>query len=250
MIRRTGFQHTLAVGLFVVAGLSACVARADEAEIRKAIQDKFSEVKIQKITKTPYGGLFEVYMLGEGGKRDILVYTDSKGSFLVEGNLIDLKQDKNITSERRAELTKVNFDSLPLDLALKVVKGNGKRKMVVFSDPDCPFCKRLEGDLAKITDVTIYTFLYPIDSLHPQAREASKAIWCAPDRVKAWNDYMQTRATPAGPANCDTPLDKIAALGEKYRISGTPTIFFANGRKVPGAIPAEQLEKMLDAAAK
>lgn len=240
----------LATGLFALVSLTACVANADEAEIRKAIQDKFSEVKIQKISKTGYGGLFEVYMLAESGKHDIIVYTDSKGSFLLEGNLIDLKQDKNITSERRAELTKVSFDALPLDLALKTVKGNGKRKMAIFSDPDCPFCKRLEGDLAKITDVTIYTFLYPIDSLHPQAREKSKAIWCAPDRVKAWNDYMQSNTTPAGPANCETPLAKIDELGEKYRISGTPTIFFANGRKVPGAIPAEQLEKMLDAAAK
>ena len=219
-----------ATGLFALTSLAASIANADEAEIRKAIQDKFSEVKIQKISKTGYGGLFEVYMLDESGKHDMIVYTDSKGSFLVEGNLIDLKQDKNITSERRAELTRVSFDALPLDLALKTVKGNGKRKMAVFSDPDCPFCKRLEGDLAKITDVTIYTFIYPIDSLHPQAREKSKAIWCAPDRVKAWNDYMQSSTTPAGPANCETPLAKIGELGEKYRINGTPTIFFANGR--------------------
>ena len=240
----------LATMLFVVAGLTACAANADEGEIRKAIQDKFPDVKIQKITKTAYGGLFEVYMLEESGKNDLLVYTDSKGSFLIEGNLMDLTLDKNVTAERRAELTKINFDALPLDLALKIVKGNGKRKMVVFSDPDCPYCRRLENDLAKVTDVTIYTFIYPIDTLHPQAREKAKAIWCSTDRVKAWNDYMQTNAVPAGPATCDTPLARIAELGEKYRINGTPTIFFANGRKVPGAVPAEQLEKMLNAATK
>ena len=250
MTGKTRFHHLLAATLFIVAGLAPCAANADDAEIRKAIQEKFPDVKIQKITKTVYGGLFEVYMLDEGGKTDLLIYTDSKGSFLIEGNLMDLKLDKNITSERRAELTKINFDALPLDLALKIVKGNGKRKMVVFSDPDCPYCRRLENDLAKITDVTIYTFLYPIDSLHPQAREKAKAIWCSADRVKAWNDYMLTNTVPTTSPTCDTPLARIAELGEKYRINGTPTIFFANGRKVPGAVPAEQLEKMLNAASK
>lgn len=248
MITRTGLKRWLAAILVAAAGMTACVVRADEVDIRKAIKEKFSDIKIEKITPTPYSGLYEIYLLDEGGRRDIIAYTDSKGSFVLEGNLIDLKSDKNVTAERRAELSRINFDALPLNLAIKIVKGNGKRKMAVFSDPDCPYCRRLEGDLAKVTDVTIYTFLYPIDSLHPQAREKAKAIWCAPDRVKAWNDYMQTNTTPTGPANCDTPLAKIAELGDKYRISGTPTIFFTNGRKVPGAIPAEQLEKMLDAA--
>lgn len=241
---RSGFLRKVLVFSFVAGSLAAGSVYADEAGIRKAFEEKFPEAKVDKITKTDFGGLYEVFV------QDQVVYTDANGSFLLQGTLIDLKSGKNVTSERRSELSKINFDDLPLNLAFKTVKGNGKRKMAVFSDPDCPFCRRLENDLAKVTDVTIYTFLFPIDSLHPQAREKAKAIWCAPDRVKAWNDYMATNATPNGPTNCDTPLAKIADLGEKYKINGTPTIFFANGRKVPGAVPAEQLEQMLNAATK
>ena len=243
MTRATLF-HRAALCLFAAAGLLAGGAYAGEAEIRKSFQDKFPEAKVEKVTKTEFGDLYEVFV------QDQLIYTDAKGSFLLQGTLVDLKSGKNVTAERKGELTRINFDDLPLNLALKIVKGNGKRKMAVFSDPDCPFCRRLENELEKVTDVTIYTFLYPIDSLHPQAREKSKAIWCAPDKIKAWNDYMLTNNAPKGPTNCDTPLAKIGELGEKYKITGTPTIFFTNGRKVPGAVPLEQLEQMLNAAAK
>ena len=238
----TTFLNKALLLFFAAAGLVACSANANEATIRKAFEEKFPDAKVEKVTKTEFGGLYEVLV------QDQIVYTDAKGSFLLQGSLIDLKTGKNVTADRRGELTRINFDALPLDLAIKIVKGNGKRKMAIFSDPDCPFCRRLENDLTKVTDVTIYTFLYPIDSLHPQAREKSKAIWCSPDRVKAWNDYMLNNTAPTAATTCDTPLAKIGELGEKYRINGTPTIYFANGRKVPGAVPAEQLEQMLNAA--
>ncbi len=241
---RANFLTEALLCFLAAAALAAGRANADEADIRKALQDKFPEVKVEKITKTEFNGLYEVLV------QDQIVYTDAKGSFLFQGSIVDLKSGKNITAERKSDLTRINFNELPLSLAIKAVKGNGKRKLVVFSDPDCPFCKRLENEFLKVTDVTVYTFLYPIDSLHPQAREKSKAIWCSADRLKAWNDYMLNNTAPKAAGNCDTPLAKIGELGEKYKISGTPTLFFANGRKVPGAVPAEQIEQMLNAALK
>ncbi len=240
----TKFFHKTLLFFFAAAGLVACSANADEATIRKNFQEKFPEVKVDKITKTTYGGLYEIYA------QDQIIYTDAKGNFLLQGNLIDLKSGLNVTADRKSDLSRIDFNALPLDLALKVVKGNGSRKIAVFSDPDCPFCHRLETELVKITDVTIYTFLYPIDALHPQAREKTKSILCSPDKIKAWNDYMLNNIQPTAATDCETPLAKLDALGEKYRITGTPTIFFTNGRKVPGAAPAEQLEKMLIAAEK
>lgn len=229
------------IALAVCAGFTLAV-NAGEAEIRKAMEERFPEAKIDKISRGNYGGLYELLV------NDQIVYADEKGTFVIQGTLVDLKTGKNVTAERRTELTKINFDELPLNLAMKTVKGNGKRKLAIFSDPDCPFCRRLENDLKKVSDVTIYTFLYPIESLHPQAVERSKAIWCSKDKVKAWDDYMLNNVAPQPPAaNCDAPIAKIAELGQKYKINGTPTLFFANGRKVPGAIPPDQLESLLTA---
>lgn len=236
------FNRTTLPLLFATVSLLACSANADEAAIKKTFGEKFPQAKVQKITKTDYAGLYEVLIEGQ------IVYTDAKGTFLLEGNLMDLKQDKDITSERKAELTKIDFNSLPFDLAIKKVKGNGKRKVAVFSDPDCPFCHRLEKELVNVNNVTIYTFLYPIDSLHSEAREKSKAIWCSTDKVKAWDDYMLNSVAPTAAPTCDNPVEKITELGKKHGINGTPTLYFVNGKKVPGAVPAAQLEKMLDAA--
>lgn len=224
----------------VLLAFAAC-AQADETAIRKALQEKAPDVAIEKITRTPYGGLYEVFF------QDQIVYTDENGSFVIQGRLIDLKTDTDVTMQRRNELSRINFNGLPLNLAIKTVKGNGKRKLAIFSDPDCPYCKRLEQELESITDVTIYTFLYPIDSLHPAAREKARAIWCAQDQVKTWNDLMLRGVVPPTPENCEAPIQKIVELGDKFRVSGTPTLFFANGRRVPGAVPKDQLEKMLAA---
>ena len=155
--------------------LLASAAHADEASLRKAIESAYPKMSVESIVKTPYSGLYEVYMSGQ------IVYTDEKFSFLIaEGHLVDSKSKKDVTTERLADLSKIDFDHLPFDQAIKVVKGNGSRKMAVFSDVDCPFCKRLEqNELSIITDVTIYTFLMPLDQLHPDAANKSKAIWCA-----------------------------------------------------------------------
>ena len=221
--------------------LLAGVAHADEASLRKAIENAYPKMSVESIVKTPYAGLYEVYMNGQ------IVYTDEKFSFLIaEGHLVDSKTKKDVTTDRLADLSKIDFSSLPLEQAIKVVKGNGSRKMVVFSDPDCPFCKRLEqNELSNITDVTIYTFLMPLEQLHPDAANKAKAIWCASDRSKAWQDWALNGQLPKKSSNCDAPLEKVATLARKLGVTSTPTIFFADGKRMLGAYPAAEIEKAL-----
>lgn len=219
----------------------ATAAVADEAGVKKAVEAAYPKFKVEKVTKTPYAGLYEVFMGGQ------IIYTDEKMSFLIaEGHLVDPKTKKDLTSERLDELTKVDFSTLPLNQAIKVVKGNGSRKLVVFSDVDCPFCKRLErNELTNITDVTIYTFLYPIEQLHPDAASKSKLIWCAKDRVKAWEDWILRDQLPSSAGSCDVPLDKVGELARKVGVTSTPTLIFADGRRMLGAQPYREIERML-----
>lgn len=234
----------LAALLLAAAPLRAAdsTARVTEATVKKSVEAKINQ-QVTSVTKTAFGGLYEVFVDGQ------IFYTDEGVSFFVLGNLVDARSMQNVTEARLRTLNAIKFDSLPLDKAIKFVKGTGKRKMAVFSDPDCPFCRRLEKDLANLNDVTIYTFLYPIESLHPAAVQKSKAIWCSPDRAKAWNDYMLKGVAPTAPATCSNPVDEIVELGRKNRINGTPTIIFADDRTVPGAVPVAQIEKYLEAAA-
>jgi thiol:disulfide interchange protein DsbC len=220
--------------------VGSAVANADEAAIRKAAQAKFPKANIQSVTKMPVMGLYELVVNGE------IVYSDESFDYIIyEGNIIDVKNDRNFTEERKRKLTMIPFDDLPLEYAFKRVKGTGERKMAVFTDPDCPFCKRIEGDLAKVDNVTIYMFLFPIDSLHPKATDKAKRIWCSADRNKAWDEYMQKGVTPSAAPNCDNPVDKLVQFGTQRGINATPTLVFANGDRVPGAISAGQIEKLL-----
>lgn len=221
-------------------------AMADEASLKKALEAAYPKFKVDKVTKTPYGGLYEVFMGGQ------IIYTDEKLSFLIaEGRLVDPKTKKDITGERLEELTRIDFASLPLEQAIKVVKGNGSRKMVVFSDVDCPYCKRLErNELSNLTDVTVYTFLYPIEQLHPDAANKSKLIWCASNRVKAWEDWILRDQLPASAGNCEVPLEKVGQLARKIGITSTPTIIFADGKRMLGAQPYKEIERMLTAVQK
>lgn len=218
---------------------------ANDANLRQAIESAYPKVSVGKITKTPYGGLYEVVVNGQ------IVYTDEKFSFLiVDGGLIDTKTKRDVTRERMDELSRIDFSTLPLEQAVKVVKGNGARKIAVFSDPDCPYCKRLEQqELTKINDVTIYTFLYPLEQLHPDATRKSKAIWCAADRSKAWLDWVMKEQLPKSSGDCETPLQKVADLGRSLGVNSTPTIFLSNGRRIQGAYPADELEKAMNEAA-
>lgn len=222
---------------------------ADLDALKKLVQQKLIQsgedgqgIVITSVRPTPYAGLFEI--VTEDHK---LVYTDERAAYLFTGHIFEMKTFKDLTAERLEEITAIKFDSLPLDLAIKQVKGNGKRKVAVFSDSDCPFCKKLVNTMAPITDVTVYTFLYPIQSLHPNALDHSKRIWCASDRAKAWEDYWAKNALPEA-RKCDTSaLDQIKKLGHQLGIEATPTLIFADGKVVPGAVPLEEIEKGLGA---
>ena len=235
-------NKTLRITLLALAGLGLLgSSMAQEAVIRKNLGDRVPQLgKIDEITKSPMPGLFEVRVNGT----DIL-YTDAEGNYLINGSLIDTKQRRNLTEERVDKLTAVDFDSLPVKDAFTIVRGNGKRKLAVFEDPNCGYCKRFERDLAGVKDITIHMFLYPI--LSPDSLEKSKAIWCAKDKGKAWQDWMvRDVQTPGASASCDTTaVTRNVEFGKKLKITGTPTLVFADGSRVPGAINTQQIEKML-----
>jgi thiol:disulfide interchange protein DsbC len=234
------------LSVFATLSVSATLAMANEASVKKAVETAYPKFKVDSVTKTPYAGLYEVFMGGQ------IIYTDEKMTFLIaEGRLVDPKTKKDITGERMEELTKIDFSSLPLDQAIKVVKGNGSRKLVVFSDVDCPYCKRLEqNELTNITDVTIYTFLYPIAQLHPDSAAKSKSIWCASNRVKAWEDWILNNQLPKATGNCEVPLEKIGELARKIGVTSTPTLIFADGKRMLGSQPYAEIERAMVAAKK
>ena len=229
------FKTLLSLALTASVSLSAF---ADEANVKKAIEAKLGGNKVTSVTKTPYLGLYEVYADGQ------IFYTDEKITAILAGSLIDGQSMKNVTAERMQKLTAISFADLPLELAFKQVRGDGKRVLATFEDPNCGYCKRLAKDMIKLDNVTLYTFLLPI--LSPDSLEKSKRIWCSTDKAKAWNDWMIDGKTPTGRTDCDTTaIQKSVELGQKLAISGTPTIFFADGTRVPGAMPIEQIENRL-----
>ena len=222
----------------------AATALAQEAVLRKNLAARLPTLpKIEEVNKTPMNGLYEIKVQGND-----IYYTDAKGDFLFQGELIDTKQKRNLTEERNNKLSAIAFDSLPLKHAFTQVRGNGKRKLVVFADPNCGYCKRFERDLASIKDVTIHMFLYPI--LGADSTEKSRSIWCAKDKNKTWTDWMvKDIQPPSAAASCDsTALTRNVEFGKRLKITGTPTLVFADGSRVPGAINTQQIEKMLSEA--
>ena len=183
----------------------------EAAQVKKLLEQKFPGATVSTVTKSPYFGLYEA-MFDEQ-----IVYTDAKVTYVLVGNVYDADTKKNLTEAKMRKLIRVAFDSLPLELAIKKVKGNGSRKLAIFSDADCPFCARLENELKNIDNVTIYTFLYPIDQLHPDAARKSRMIWCAPDNVKAWDAFFASGALPDNNGDCDNPLAATRALGQKMQ---------------------------------
>jgi thiol:disulfide interchange protein DsbC len=230
-------KTTLAAVLAATA-LAAPLAQAQEATIRKNLGERIPQLqKIDEVSRTPINGIWEVRVGTE------ILYTDSEGNYLIQGSLIDAKQRRNLTEERVEKLSAIDFDALPVKDAFTIVRGNGKRKMAVFEDPNCGYCKRFERDMQKVDNVTIHMFLYPI--LGGDSPDKSRNIWCAKDKGKAWQDQM-LREQPAASASCDTAaIARNLEFGKKHRISGTPTLFFADGSRVPGAVNAAQVEKFL-----
>lgn len=219
---------TLSLGVF-----------AQEATIRKNLAERLPKLPaIDEITKTPMPGLYEVRI-----NHSDIFYTDEKGDFLIQGSLIDTKAQQDLTEQRVEKLTAIAFKDLPLKDAFTLVRGNGKRKMAVFEDPNCSYCKRFERDLVKVDNVTVHVFLYPI--LSADSGEKSRNIWCAKDKAKTYLDWMTKDITPPT-AQCDAAaVARNFEFGKKARITGTPTIFFADGSRVPGAIGADRVEKLL-----
>lgn len=230
--------------LIVLSLSTAMVAHAaNEDAVKKGVEAFIGAPAVESVTRTPYGSLYEVLL-----KSGELIYTDDKVSFIIDGRIIDAKTRQDVTGAREAQLSAIDFSTLPLDQAIKQVHGNGKRVLVTFEDPNCGYCKRLAKELAQLNDVTRYTFLYPI--LSPDSTEKARNIWCAKDRSRAWNDWMLEAKTPPS-AQCDSAaVDRNVALGKKLRINGTPTIFLADGSRIGGYIPAAELERRLKLLAK
>lgn len=238
-----GMMMKLMKAVLIAATLAGTLsATAQEATIRKNLGERIPQLpKIDEVSKSPMPGLFEIRVNGTE-----IYYSDAEGNYLMHGNLIDTRTRRNLTEERVDKLTAISFDSLPLKDAFTIVRGNGKRRLVVFEDPNCGYCKRFERDLQKVDNITVHTFLYPI--LSADSTEKSKNIWCAKDKAKAWQDWMVRDQVPAA-ASCDSAaIARNVELGRKYKITGTPTLIFTNGTRVPGAIGTADIEKHLAAA--
>ena len=236
------FMKSLVQGLLLAITLGAGFGvAAQEALIRKNLPARLPQFKqIDEVRPSEIAGLYEVRVDGTE-----IYYTDAKADFLIEGNLIDTRNKRNLTEERVEKLSAIKFESLPLKDAFTVVRGNGERKMAVFEDPNCGYCKRFERDLQKVDNVTIYMFLYPI--LGADSVEKSKAIWCSKERNAAWLDWMLREQPPIANAGaCDTSaLNRNVELGRKHKINGTPTLLFTNGSRVPGAVDNKKVEQLL-----
>lgn len=225
--------------VMAAASLASLSVWADDASIRKNLAERFPNFPpIDEISKTPINGLFEVRLNGTD-----IVYTDADGNYLIQGSIIDTKGRTNLTEVRTTKLSAIDFAALPLKDAFTIVRGNGKRKIAVFEDPNCGYCKRFERDMQKVDNATVYMFLYPI--LGPDSTVKSNHLWCAKDKAKAWQDWM-VRDVAITTATCDTAaVARNVEFGKKHKITGTPTMFFADGTRVPGAIDAQQIEKLL-----
>ena len=217
----------------------ASKTKSDTEKVKSALQAAFPKVTISEVNATDWPGLYEVVV------NDDIIYTDADAKYLFVGKIIDTKTREDLTAKRVNELGSIDFKSLPFDLALKSVRGDGSRQFAIFADPDCPYCRRLEEEIKGIDNITIYTFLYPLESLHPDARERAKKIWCAKDRNAAWTAWMLNKTEPTNATCKPEPTEQLLALGEKLNITGTPTIFFADGHRVAGVMPHDQLEKEL-----
>ena len=231
--------------LLAAGMLAAPLAWPQEALIRKNIAERLPDFpKIDEVTKTPVAGLYELRVGTD------LYYADEKGDHLIRGELVETKSGANLTEDRIAKLTAIDFAQLPLKDAVVRKQGSGARKIAVFVDPNCGYCKRFERDLLKVKDVTVYTFLYPI--LGGDSPQKSRDIWCAKDNGRAWRDWMiEGTAPPRAMGACDaSALKRNLEFGRKHKVSGTPALVFEDGRRVPGAIETEQVERHLAAARK
>ena len=224
-----------------LALLLAQAALGDEAAVKKRFENRFPGATVTSVAPAPMPGLYEVFVEGQ------LLYTDADVNYILQGALIDAADRRNLTEERLGKLKGIPWEQLPLDQAVKIVKGDGKRRVAIFEDPDCPFCKRVEQELVRVDNVTMYVLLYPLESIHPGATDKSIRIWCSADRGKAWSDAVLRGVNPSGTTSCKHPIESLKKFAEARGIFATPTLVFEDGTRVAGAIPAAEIEKRLAA---
>jgi thiol:disulfide interchange protein DsbC len=232
----------LLIGCFFAAGF----AHGNEAQIRKALEPKLGGAKIEGVQPAPVAGLWEVRVRTERGLR--ILYTDASAAHVIDGNIHDVRANRDLTEERLRKLNAVKFEALPLDLAVKVQRGNGKRVLAMFSDPYCPACRQFERTLGQMDDITVYVFMFPV--IRPENIDHSRAVWCSPDRAKAWLELAaapQPKVPPAAPS-CPNPVDKVLDYGQKLGVNSTPTLIFANGERLAGGLRLPDLTEMLEKA--
>jgi thiol:disulfide interchange protein DsbC len=234
--QQAGAQGSNTAPTAKAAGTATPAQSATSESVLQAFLLRFPGVPVESVTPTPFMGLYEIRIGTD------LLYTDPQVKFVMQGSLIDAESRTDLTAQRLEEINRVAFSSLPLDLAIKQVKGDGSRKIAVFEDPNCGYCKQLHNTLKSVDNITVYTLLLPI--LSPDSTEKSRNIWCAQDQAKAWKDWMLDRVTPPT-AQCDAPLEKLLALGRDMNVTGTPAIIFADGSRVNGALPLKALEQKL-----
>lgn len=233
--------------LIAAAGLlgTALAALADEAAVRRMIEQKLrAGGEIESVQKAPWGDLYEVVVRAPDGP--LVYYVDGAATAIFAGQVIDAKTGRNLTEERQRKLDAVKWESLPFQWAITSVRGTGRRKIAILSDPNCPYCKRLEADLARLDDITVH--ILPWAVIKPESVRQAKAVWCSKDRLKAWNDLMQKRIEPQAPTDCDNPIEKLIEYGRKLGATSTPTWFLENGERYSGALRLEDLVPVLEAA--
>lgn len=235
----------LAGALFVASVSSAGIAAQPGAEtVRAALVKLAPQAAIQSVSQSEVDGIFEVVVAGKE-----IVYVTKDGQYMFTGDMVELGAKRNVTQERRDEMSKIDFGQLPLDKAIKLVRGAGTYKMAVFSDPDCPYCQRFEKELDKLTDATVYIFTLPLN-IHPNAEEKSKRAWCSKDQAKAWHEMVLNNVMPEAKPDCPNPVEDVKRLAQKLGVNGTPTVFMSNGVKLPGGLPGEVIQKRIAEAAK
>ena len=244
-MKKSRVRTAVLVGLLGVTIAGPCAAQTStptEASTAERLQAVYPATRFGAVQATPWPGVFEVVM----GRN--LAYVDASGQYFLFGHLYDMKAQRDLTAERQTAIARFDFAGLPLNDALKEVRGTGARVLAIFSDPDCPYCRRLEQDLRKLNDVTVYTFLLPIEQLHPAATEKARAVWCSADRQKTWDELMLNNVNPTGTKSCENPVDKIVAFAQQKRINATPTMILADGSRVSGAKSAGELDRLLNEA--
>jgi thiol:disulfide interchange protein DsbC len=236
----------LAAVLVAALGLAAGSAAAkDETTVRKAAEAFVGpEMRVDAVARADFLGFWEIRVVTPEGTR--LLYTNDEASHFFIGAVIDGKTQTDLTEARMRKLNAIRFADLPLNQAFKIVRGKGTRQLAYFSDPRCGYCRRFDQEIVKMDDVTVHVFMLPI--IAPDSGSISRAVWCSPDRAKAWLDWMLKEVAPAAGSTCANPVERNLELGKKLRISGTPTLFFVDGQRISGWRPAPELSKLLDEA--